>query len=105
MFIADISSAVEPPKFALTAATAFRLPSLIKLEHEEYCSTSVCASPTTSRSLAQFWTDQKSPAAEMIWAEMIMMMRRVMMEENYEAVCQLIAVCRLSAKGKGLGLT
>jgi hypothetical protein len=55
--------------------------------------------------LAQFWTDQKSPAAEMIWAEMIMMMRRVMMEENYEAVCQLIAVCRLSAKGKGLGLT
>jgi hypothetical protein len=32
--------------------------------------------------LAQFWTDQKSPVAEMIWAEMIMMMRRVMIEEN-----------------------
>lgn len=80
--MADISSTVEPPKFALTAAMALRLPSVTRLEHDGYCSTSVCAFSIMSRSFAQFWTDQKSPAAEMIWAEMIMMMRRVMMEEN-----------------------
>lgn len=80
--MADISSTVEPLKFAFTAAMALRLPSVTKLEHDGYCSTSVCAFPMLSRSFAQFWTDQKSPAEEMIWAEMIMIMRSVMMEEN-----------------------
>ena len=86
MFMADINSTTEPPKLALTAATALRLPSLIRLEQDGYWSTSSCASPMTSRSFGQFWTDQKSPAAEMICAEIIMMMRRVMMEENWKVV-------------------
>jgi hypothetical protein len=34
--MADISSAAEPPKLELTAATALRLPSLTRLEQDGY---------------------------------------------------------------------